>query len=251
MVLETKDLLPPTRRLLSGASLFLDFDGTLVEIAARHDAVRVEDRVHRLMTALEQCLGGRVAIVSGRSAGEVRALFGSSAFAIGGSHGLEMHWSDGRVSLNTTHNVEEIPSVKLADLVQRFPGVIVERKPFGVALHYRLAPEAEAACRQRAAELADALGFTVQTGKMVVELKAVGADKGRAVEAFMGAAPMSGGVPVFVGDDETDEAGFAAAAKLGGAGVLVGAQRESQALYRIGSVEETLQWLEEACEAQP
>lgn len=247
MELDAKDL--PPRDLLCGASLFLDFDGTLVEIAARHDAVSVEGRVQRLMIALDKSLAGRVAIISGRSAGEVRALFGQLALAIGGSHGLEIHWPDGRVSERTPRRGEEIPAFRLDDLSERYPGVIVERKPFGVALHYRLAPEAEPACRERAAELAEAFGFAVQAGKMVVELKAAGADKGGAVEAFMSVPPMSAGVPIFVGDDETDEAGFAAAAKLGGAGVLVGSPRATHARYRLGSVEETLQWLEEACEA--
>jgi trehalose 6-phosphate phosphatase len=237
---------PPT--LLRGCSLFLDFDGTLVDIAERHDAVSVGERVLRVIGSLNDCLGGRVAIISGRAADEVRTLLGNPNLAVGGSHGLEVHWPDGKVSLTKPRLGEEIPPARLTDLADRYPGVLVERKPFGVALHYRMAPEAETACRERAAELAEAFRYVVQAGKMVVELKAADADKGAALRALMSVQPMSGSTPVFIGDDETDEAGFAAAVKLGGAGVLVGAPRTTRAQYRLDNVEDTLRWLEEACE---
>lgn len=250
MELDERNLPPPPRDLLDRASLFLDFDGTLVEIAARHDAVRVESRLHQLMLRLDDCLDGRVAIVSGRSTAEVRALFGHAAFAIGGSHGLEMHWRDGRVSRGVSPRPPKIPPERVSDLKQRHPGVLIEHKPYGLALHYRLAPEAKAECAHLALELAESFGLVVQPGKMVIELKPGGADKGSAVEAFMKEAPMAQGTPIFVGDDETDEAGFAMAAQLGGAGVLVGPARVTAAAFRIDSVEHTLQWLESVCEAQ-
>ena len=125
--------------------------------------------------------------------------------------------------------------------------ILVERKPFGVALHYRQAPEAEQHCRALAMELANETGLQLQSGKMVLELKAPGADKGSALSLFMAGSEMSGTRPVFVGDDETDEAGFEAAARLGGAGVLVGPLRSSAAAFRLPDVESTLRWLETAC----
>jgi trehalose 6-phosphate phosphatase len=128
------------------------------------------------------------------------------------------------------------------------PGILVEEKPFGLALHFRSAPEAEADCLALAGNLAAQTGLVLQTGKKVIELRQGGADKGTAVLALMARPPMAGGRLVFVGDDDTDEAGFAAASLLGGAGVLVGPARPTAASYQLTSVGQTLDWLEEAVE---
>jgi trehalose 6-phosphate phosphatase len=138
---------------------------------------------------------------------------------------------------------------RLNALAQRYPGVVIERKPFGFAIHYRLSPEAEASCYDFAAHIAKDTGLALQPGKMVVELKAANANKGRAVESFMREPPMTGTRPIFVGDDETDEAGFAMAALLGGAGVLVGATRSTAAVYQLPGVNEALTWLGAASRA--
>jgi trehalose 6-phosphate phosphatase len=122
-------------------------------------------------------------------------------------------------------------------------GVAVEYKPFGVALHYRLAPKAEHACRSLAAQIAAETDLVVQPGKMVFELKHAAADKGLAVARLMRESSMADGKPLFIGDDATDEAGFAMVAKLGGAGVLVGAMRPTTAAYRLPGVPDTLAWL--------
>ena len=126
------------------------------------------------------------------------------------------------------------------------PGVLVEVKPFGIAIHYRLAPTAADACRLFAAGIAEETGYTLQAGKMVLELKIDATDKGDAVNALMRSPPMRGTRPVFIGDDETDEAGFLMARRLGGAGILVGPLRPSAAIYRLDTVEDTLRWLETA-----
>ncbi len=242
---------PPPFDLLKQASLFLDFDGTLVELGARPDAISVEENLRELLSRLTTRLSGRLAIVSGRPASQVQALFGDVAFAIGGSHGVELHWPDGRVISPAA--TADIPAVlnALADLERRFPGVLVEKKPFGLALHYRLAPGAEDECIRLASRIAADEGYTLQKGKMVVELKTATGDKGAAVLAFMAESPMTGTRPFFIGDDDTDEAGFAISTRLGGAGVLVGPPRQTVASYRLPGVSETLNWLEAACERLP
>jgi len=246
---EPHSLAPPPLDLLHRSSLFLDFDGTLVEIAARPDAVIVEEYVHRLIGRLCEKLEGRVAVISGRSVENIRHLLGAPTLAIGGSHGLELQWPDGRSSTAVSAKTPHVLPRRLEALKERHPALLIEQKPFGVAIHYRLAPEAEHECRTLAASLAREFDLLVQPGKMVVELKSAAADKGSTVDALMAEPPMMGTRPIFVGDDETDEAGFMAAKRKGGAGILVGAARPTSAAYRVASVDEALKWLTAACES--
>jgi trehalose 6-phosphate phosphatase len=239
---------PPLERL-AGASLFLDFDGTLVELAARPDAVSVDDRLRAALRALSRGLEGRLAIVSGRSVAQIRELFGDDAPAISGSHGVEIEWADGRRHAPETAAWLAPAVARMEAFSRAWPGVLVEVKPFGVALHYRQAPDAEAACHELARTLAQGDDVHVQRGKMMVELRVAGADKGDAVRAFMADPAMAGTVPLFFGDDLTDEPAFVVAGELGGAGVLVGAERDSAAAYRLDGVPETLAWLEAAAGA--
>lgn len=238
----------PPISLLRGASLFLDFDGTLVPIAARPDQVVVDARLRALIGRLLVALEGRVAILSGRSISNIGALLGGSLL-IGGSHGLELRWPDGRAR-------SPEPPAALAQLAEamealrsRYPDLLVEEKPFGVALHYRQVPEAEPACRSLAVALAEAPGLTLQPGKMMVEVRVAAGDKGDALAAFMDEPPMAGARPVFLGDDLTDEPGFARAAALGGVGVMIGAREETAARYRLADVGAALDWLTLAAEA--
>jgi trehalose 6-phosphate phosphatase len=238
---------PPPIDLLRRASLFLDFDGTLVELAARPDSILVDDRVRGVVRSLEAALNGRLAIVSGRSVSEIRGFLGDTALAISGSHGVELHWADGR--RREVGQPAWLPAMiaRMEAFGRSQPGVLVEVKPFGVALHYREAPAAEDACNRFAESLASD-DVHIQKGKMMVELRVAG-DKGDAVRTFMADPAMAGTVPIFFGDDLTDEPAFAAAAGLGGAGVLIGAPRESAARYRLDGVPATLAWLEAAAAA--
>lgn len=158
---------PPPVDLLRDAALFLDFDGTLVDLAPTPDGALVDDSLVGLLQTLSVALDGRVAIVSGRSVAGVRALFGDPGFAISGSHGLEIAWPDGR------HDATERPAAldRIVASMKAFAtaqsGILVEEKPLGAALHYRLAPEAEAASHALARRLADEAGLHLQTGKMM------------------------------------------------------------------------------------
>jgi trehalose 6-phosphate phosphatase len=168
---------------------------------------------------------------------------------VAGSHGLELKWPDGRtLSLPRPGGLSEIEA-EMDQLAREYPGVLVERKPFGAALHYRMAPHAADVCRILALSIAERTGLHVQAGNMVIELRAPSADKGTAVQEFMTGADMSGTCPIFIGDDFTDEAGFAAVSELGGAGILVGPVRATAARYALADVAATLAWLEAACEA--
>jgi trehalose 6-phosphate phosphatase len=230
-------------------SLFLDFDGTLVELAERHDAVVVDDAVRRLLSALARRLEGRLAVVSGRAADEIAAYLHAEdcipPFAIAGSHGQELRWTDGRRETPPRPAALDAALTAFHALAVTCPGVVVEEKPYGVAIHYRQAPEAGPACDSLAEAIAARTGFAVQHGKMVAELRAHGADKGDAVRRFLSEPPMAGTMPVFVGDDLTDEAGFAVAEQLGGAGILVGegGGRRTLARYGLADVASVHLWL--------
>jgi trehalose 6-phosphate phosphatase len=238
----------PPLRLLSGTSLFLDFDGTLVELAATPTAIQVDGALPTLLEQLRERLNGRLAIVTGRAVRDVRFYLQPLSLAVAGSHGLE-HASHGCEPII----VESLPTLdgvidQLRELQVSHPGVLVEEKPLGIAVHFRQAPYAEKVCRAAAEQAAKATGMEVQPGKLVFELKPPGADKGRALHRFMEQPPFAGTRPIFVGDDLTDEHGFQAARELGGAGVLVGDERPTMALYRLAGVSSVRRWLDSVVE---
>jgi len=239
----------PPVDLLRGASLFLDFDGTLVEIASTPDGVRVSDRLRKLLSVLHQALNGRVAILSGRSAGEINALVHPVKLIVGGSHGLELVHPDASSSEPERPEAVARAIADLRGLASEHEGVVIEEKPLGVAVHFRLAPDAADACREAVERVAAREALHIQQGKMVYEVRPGGADKGTALQEVMRAPPFAGTSPVVLGDDLTDEAAFAVARQLGGAAVLVGPARETAATYRLESVKESLAWLAEAARA--
>jgi trehalose 6-phosphate phosphatase len=238
--------LPPPLSRLAPAALFLDFDGTLVELADAPDAIAVPDGLKPLLDRLAGRLEGRLAIVSGRSVDDLRRHLGGSAAVLSGSHGAELRYADGR-----RVPVSAPPGLAAArEAVRRFAadsgGLLVEDKPTGVALHYRQAPERERSVTAFLAHLARRSGLALQPGKMVAELRPQGTDKGAALRRLMAEPPFAGARPVFVGDDLTDEHAFEAAAALGGAGVLVGPPRATAAKWRLDGVAEVTGWLEES-----
>jgi trehalose 6-phosphate phosphatase len=239
-------LLPPPPDLIEGAALFLDFDGTLVELAETPDSIAVPAGLAPMLERLRRRLDGRLAIVSGRSLADLERHLPLHGIAFSGSHGLELRLVDGtRLPLSVPIGLDDV-RVKVETFAAARPGLLVEEKPAGIALHYRLAPEEGAAADAFIAALARERGMEVQRGAMVAELRPTGATKGDAIKAFMTEPDFAGARPLFMGDDLTDEHGFAAAAGLDGAGILVGPARESAARYRLASVAAAAGWLAEA-----
>jgi trehalose 6-phosphate phosphatase len=236
-------LLPPPPASLDGAALFLDFDGTLVELADTPDAIAVPAGLAPMLERLRRLLDGRLAIVSGRSLADLERHLPLHGTAFSGSHGLELQLADGtRLPLSVPIGLDDVRA-RVEAFAAAAPGLLVEEKPAGIALHYRLAPDAGPKAEEFMAALAEERGLEVQRGAMVAELRPTGATKGDAIRAFMTEPEFAGARPLFMGDDLTDEHGFAAAAALGGAGILVGPERESAARYRLGSVAEAAAWL--------
>ena len=239
-------LAPPPAGLLAGAALFLDFDGTLVELAATPDAIKVDPALAPLLERISRRLEGRVAIVSGRSLADLERHLPLSGIGYSGSHGLELKLRSGAtLPLSVPLGFDHVREAAHA-LAAEAAGLLVEDKPAGVAIHYRAAPELASRVRDFADVQAARNGLAVQPGNMVVELRAPGATKGDALRAFMSEPDFAAARPLFVGDDLTDEDGFAAAAGLGGAGILVGAERLTAARYRLDSVGAAAAWLRSA-----
>jgi trehalose 6-phosphate phosphatase len=242
----TDDIPPPPLSLLGGAALFLDFDGTLVELAEAPDAIRVPGGLTGLLEHLAARLEGRLAIVSGRALADLDRHVRCAGAAMSGSHGLELRLAGGTA----------LPVARPAGLdearqaVRRFAaeaeGLLVEDKPASVALHFRQAPKRGAEVAAFADDLARRTGLVVQHGKMVAELRPAGADKGDALKALMREPVFAGARPLFMGDDLTDEHAFTAAAEMGGAGVLVGPGRATAARYRLSGVAAVADWLRAA-----
>ncbi|MEO7815232.1 MAG: trehalose-phosphatase [Sphingomicrobium sp.] len=235
----------PPANLLDGASLFLDFDGTLVDFVVDPAKAAVDDRLRTLLERLSDRLAGRLAILSGRSLDELTSRIGLGPIAIAGSHGLERRAANGEVT--SAHIPPGLAiAVDAARLFANEHGLLLETKTAGVALHYRDTPHAEQSVDDFARALATRTGLELQAGKCVRELKIAGANKGDAVRAYLTEPPFALGSPVVMGDDLTDEHAFEAAAALGGCGVLIGEVRPTAAHFRLPTVEATLAFLEAA-----
>ncbi|WJF89469.1 trehalose-phosphatase [Paraburkholderia bonniea] len=226
-------------------AFFLDFDGTLVELASTPDGVRVPPEVIRLLTALRHLTHGAVALVSGRSIASIDAFLCLPDLPVAGLHGAERRDANGDIQ-RTGFNDERLLAMErvLASVVNTHPGMLLEIKGAALALHYRNAPDSEPAARavtQRlVADYPEA--YMVQPGKMVYEIKPKNVDKGRALQAFLNEPPFAGRLPVFAGDDLTDEKGFAVVNACDGWSIKVG-EGATVARARVESVEALLTWL--------
>lgn len=217
-------------------ALFLDFDGTLVEIAPSPDDVRLDRRVAPTLDTLRANLGGALALVSGRPISFLDNALDPYRFDIAGLHGAQIR-TDGEIRAQSEVPAEMHEATR--DLV-RFAnsnvGIIVEDKRISIALHWRLAPqlkdEALALLRAIAARMGP--GIRLQEGKAVAELVPAGASKGNAIAWMMRNAPYAGRRPVFIGDDITDEDGFKSVNALGGVSIRIG-DGETCAAHRIAS----------------
>lgn len=202
-------------------ALFLDFDGTLVDLAPRPDAVRVEQGLAEAMEAVRALLGGALAIVTGRSVAAVDAFFAPHRFDVAGLHGGEL-----RICGRTVRAEPASPAFRreVAGLAAAAGGLVIEDKGTTVALHWRLSPDLQPYAEALASKALDRLGgaWRLQTGKAVVEILPAAAGKGRAIATLLQHEPYRGRIPVFVGDDDTDEHGFAEVLAAGGLAIRVG-----------------------------
>jgi len=226
-------------------SFFLDIDGTLLDLADHPGLIRVDGELTGLLESLGRAAGGALALISGRSVEDIDRLLADPGFCVAGQHGAE------RRDFSGTMHRREVPRAALetarrglAAVAARHPALVLEDKGLNFALHFRSAPElgdqTQDAVRGVARELDGE--FEVQLGKMVVELRPAGKDKGVAISEFLAEEPFRGRTPVFVGDDLTDEIGFELINRLGGYSVKVGGG-ESAARWRLADAAAVRIWL--------
>ncbi len=238
----TLPALPPN----AGLALFLDVDGTLIEIASTPHAVVVPEDLKQLLRDLSTRLDGALALVSGRSIGTLDTLFSPLHLTAAGIHGCERRTAGGEL-IRPAIDMERFAAARdeLAAWSNRYAGSLLEDKGYALALHYRLAPQLEAAALAEAQRALQHLGGTheLQRGKFVFELRPAGYSKGHAIEAFMTEAPFRGRRPLFIGDDVTDEDGFAVVNRLGGISIRVGEVAQTAARHQLVDVDAVRRWL--------
>lgn len=205
-------------------ALLFDVDGTLIDVGPAPFDVDVPDTLKRSLDRLFDLTDGALALVSGRPIRDLDRLFAPLALPAVGGHGAEMRLREGEGAAH----VSDLPKAlrqRLIAAADPATGVEYEDKGYSVALHYRRAPEHEA--RLQAYVAASRAAFPgadteVLPGKMMIEVKRPGIDKGTGIRRLMRHNPFAGRMPVFIGDDVTDEAAFAAMPALGGLSFSVG-----------------------------
>jgi trehalose 6-phosphate phosphatase len=224
---------------------FFDIDGTLVDIAPSPSEVRLERELIELIERLYKVTGGALALISGRSIADIDSIFHGMTLPVAGQHGIERRNARGQLSRHefSLERLDE-PRARLEEVAARHRGLLLEDKGLCLALHYRQAPALASYAHRLMRTVQSEVGpdYTLQRGKKIVEIKPSGRDKGKAVTEFMAEKPFQGRLPVFVGDDATDEYGFAVVNSLGGHSIKVGGGR-SAARWRIRDVDTVRAWL--------
>ncbi len=226
------------------ACLFLDVDGTLLELTDTPFATRADDDLKSLLARVAERLQGALALVSGRSIEYLDALFAPLNLPIAGLHGVERR-SAAAVLEHSGIDPAHLDHARagLSALVAAHPGTLLEDKGRTIAVHFRLAPHAEAVVRQSVTGIVGSLGagYHAQDGNMMIEIKPRGFSKGDAIGAFMREPPFAGRLPVFVGDDLTDLDGFAVVESHGGISIGVGDRVRGQ--YQLEGPAAVRAWL--------
>jgi trehalose 6-phosphate phosphatase len=221
-----RGIAPPLNRIADRCAVFLDFDGTLMNFERRPDQVDVDGCLLYLLDDLYVATAGATALVSGRSIEDLDSMLAPLRLPIAGIHGAQRRRSDGSVekcAIPATVIWQIRMSLRMR--LRRYDGLYVEDKGAAFAVHYRGAVSLSLArLRADLEELAnDSRGiFEVMEGAEVFELRPRACDKGTAIESFMSEAPFAGRLPIFIGDDQTDRAGFEAVGRANGMAIAVG-----------------------------
>jgi len=230
----------------SAPAVFLDLDGTLVDIVARPDLTHVAPELIRKLEQLYEALQGALAIVSGRPISELDRLLQPLILPAAGVHGIEHRQDRGSIEIRCQKTIPDDIRRQIVALADSDSRLLLEDKQFSFSLHYREAPELESMLRERFMAICANLGplFSVQNGKMVFELRPSGIDKGAAIEKFMAETPFAGRTAVFIGDDVTDEDAFKVVNRLRGHSARVGSPKiATAARYNLADVAAVHGWL--------
>jgi trehalose 6-phosphate phosphatase len=227
-------------------ALFLDVDGTLLEIAETPQSVHASHSLKQLLEKLEARLEGALALISGRSIENLDQLFAPLRLCASGIHGLERRDALGTF-IDPAFDASALAAAheELDRFVQQHEGLLLEDKRYSLALHFRLAPELADRVHDTMRSVLARLGpqFTLQAGKCVLELRPAAWNKGVAVSAFMQEAPFRGRTPLYIGDDVTDEDAFEVVNALQGQSIRVGGGSDTHAQHHLADVDAVIRWL--------
>ncbi len=227
-------------------ALFLDVDGTLLELAATPDRVHVPAALRNTLQLACAREHGALALLSGRSLAELDELFAPCKFVASGKHGLEVRLPSGEIVRPDIDPAVLDPARRwLGALAGENRGLLLEDKGAALAVHFRLAPRMAPDVNAVMNELVADLGgdFVVRPGKCVIEIMPRGFSERSAIELLMKQREFAGRTPVFVGDDPTDEVGFEAVNEMGGHSIRVGDLTETAARFRFSNVSTVVAWL--------
>ena len=239
------DLPPISDMCERPCALFLDVDGTLLELAEHPDKVVVPEGLVSLLKRLKDSLDGALALISGRSLAALEALLGDTGLDAAGCHGAELRIAGAVKVLAAADTLVPRIAERLARSADAIPLALVEVKPHSIALHYRPPTLDARRARQlaRRALAGDGGRFRLLAGKNIVEILPSDAGKGRAIACFLDRPPYAGRIPVFIGDDVTDEEGFREVNRRHGLSIRVGGDGVTAARYRAPDVVWTTAWL--------
>jgi len=227
---------------------FFDIDGTLVDLNDNPGGVRLEQDLRALIEALHRATGGAVALISGRHLPDIDGLMEGVRLPAAGQHGTERRDGAGRITHHAVRTAQlDWAHDQIAAAAAKHPGLELQHKGLTLALHYRRAPQLAGYAHRLVRSLLPRLGkeYCLQRGKRIVEVKPAGKDKGAAVLEFMAEDPFRGRTAVFLGDDLTDEYGFATVNRLQGYSIKVGPGRTA-ARFRFRNVAAVRAWLQQA-----
>lgn len=238
---------PPRPEQIESHAFFFDVDGTLLELEDRPDRVIADAPLRSMLEGLLSCSGGAVALLSGRCLTDLDRIFDPMRWTAAGLHGTELRLPTGE--LRTNGGDPQLMASLIAWLgpwARMHPGLLLEVKGRSVAVHFRLAPDLEQEVKRRLGSWVEreGAGYSLAAGKMVLEVRPSGADKGRALHALIAAEPFRGRIPICIGDDETDEDAFAAAREVGGWSIKVGSG-PTCAEWRIPDVRACRAWIQD------
>lgn len=231
---------------LNARALYLDVDGTLLDIAPTPDSVEVPAGLIDALATVAKRLDGALALVSGRPIGALDQLFRPLRFAAVGIHGAEVRTAGGPVH-TADYLSRQLDGVRnvLAETIMQWPGAVLEDKGVALALHYRASKVDEHVIGRALRGMADLAGpeFLLMQGKRVFEIKAAALSKASGIAALHGTAPFADRLPVCIGDDITDESAFGYANENRGLSIQVGHSSSTLAQFRVTAPAEVRTWI--------
>ena len=229
-------------------ALFLDVDGTLLEFCNNPDDVYPGVELNLILKSLSSLLKGALALVTGRRVLEIDRIFHPLQLPVGGQHGLEHRDAEGNFKLVKSLKFPENIRSQIQCFGEIYPECAIEDKTLTMAIHYRRAPKLDEKVLKFVNKLIEGeKHFHAISGNMVIEIKPLGVDKGQSIALFMENEPFVDKLPIFIGDDVTDEDGFRYINANNGISIKVGTITSSLARYNLNNVNAVHDWLGSLC----